>query len=226
MEEIKDILLIDSNDYALCRNLAKRLAEHKVEYEIRNLQVGDFVWQTKPQIIFERKTLGDFCGSMINNHLQTQVFEMQKITPYNYVIIVGNFKEFFFNPELKRRFTTYQFLGSMASLAVHGTRFLFVDNNSQMVYVMKKILEKFKKRDEAIVMQEDLVFKQKEVSLFEKVLSLVPNISTEKSAMIFEKYKDLKSLEEALNNNSFEVSGIGEKTTNNIKAFLKEIKGK
>ena len=218
-------LIVDSNDYALCRGLSKRLTEKDVEYEVRHLKTGDFRWETDPPILFERKTIKDFMQSLFNHHIHTQLINMQEVTPYNYIIIVGNLREFLLNPEVKRRYNIKQYMGGVCSLAVHGAKFMFCENNSQMVYLMKKTLEKFEKKDRPILLEKDMIYKAKDVSPYTKILMLIPMISSEKSFLIETKYPSYIKLKEALNKGPLEVDGVGKVIEQNIRDFIKEIDG-
>jgi ERCC4-type nuclease len=218
-------LIVDSNDYVMCKGLAKRLSEKEVEFEVRNLNIGDFMWETDPPIIFERKTIKDFMQGLFNHHVHTQLIDMQKVTPYNYIIIVGNLKEFLFNPDVKRRYNIKQYMGGICSLSVHGARFLFCENNSQMVYFMVKMLEKFEKKDRSIILEQDMTYKSKSIGPYTKILMLIPMISSEKSFVIESKYPTFRELKEALNKGPLEVDGVGKVIEENIRNFIKEIDG-
>ncbi len=218
-------LIVDSNDYSQCRGLAKRLSEKDIEYEVRSLKAGDFKWETDPPILFERKTIKDFMQSLFNHHVHTQLIKMQEVTPYNYIIVVGNLKEFLFNPEVKRRYNIKQYMGGICSLAVHGAKFMFCENNSQMVYLMKKTLEKYEKKDRPILLEKDMVYKSKDVSPYTKTLMLIPMISSEKSFLIETKYPSFTKLREALDEGPMEVDGVGKVIEENIRNFIKELDG-
>lgn len=82
--------------------------------EVR-LPVGDFKYKN---VIFERKTIGDFVKSIQKKHLFNQAVRMRKNFPYCFVLIEGSKYDFIYdeNNYGKRKFSEKQFNGSIASL--------------------------------------------------------------------------------------------------------------
>ena len=218
-------LVIDSNDFIKVRNIERTIKKFDIEYEVRSLEWGDYLLEVDNQkILFERKTIGDFIGSMQGNHLKTQLHGMQSITPYNFVLVVGNFRDLLFNPEYKRLGYSFQsLLGAQASLALSGARFLFCDNHSQMFALMKKFGEKFSDRNNGFVLQNDLVIKAQELTNFTKLLMCIKGISYDRAVLIETKYKSISDLKKAIEEDSFIIFGIGDKLKENIRAFINEV---
>jgi ERCC4-type nuclease len=208
-------MLVDSNDFAMggFTHLLK-------DYKVVPLEAGDFVFETTPKLIFERKTIGDFMQSLPTHHIHTQLTKMQAITPYNYIVIVGNINKFFIESEF---YDKKQFIGGLASLSLHGAKFLFVDNNEQLFDLMYSMNAKFPERNEPILFEQDMSFKKREVSNITKVLMCIEGIGVEKAELIADSYGSLSSIQLAIDENQFMCQGIGPKTIEKIKSFLGEI---
>jgi len=95
---------------------------------------GDYVWN---DVVVERKTIDDFCGSIIDGRLKNQVEKMRQKFPFIYVVVVGNIGD--------RTSEIHEncILGMLASLAVKGVQFLMVDNERQFCYLVKRIFERY-----------------------------------------------------------------------------------
>jgi ERCC4-type nuclease len=196
--------------------------QHLIEgYTVKPLDCGDFLFELNGgHLIFERKTIGDFMQSLTSHHIHTQLIKMQSVSPYNYIIIVGNINKFFIESEF---YTKKQFLGGIANLSLHGAKILFVDNNEQMFELMYCMAEKFALKDRPILIEQDIVFKKREVSSLVKVLMNIETIGVEKAELIAKQYSSLETISLAIEENSFYVNSIGPKSVEKIKKFLDEV---
>ena len=190
-------MIVDSNDFVM-----GDFKHHLIEgYSVKPLDCGDFLFELNGgPLIFERKTVGDFMQSLNSHHIHTQLMKMQSLTPYNYIIIVGNVNKFFIESEF---YTKKQFLGGIANLSLHGAKILFVDNNEQMFDLMYCMAEKFALKDKPILIEQDIVFKKREVSSLVKVLMNIETIGVEKAELIAAKYNSLESISLAIEENCF-----------------------
>jgi ERCC4-type nuclease len=219
-------LIIDSNDFKSVRGIERHLKTNELEYEVRPLDTGDYMWETEPKIIIERKTMGDLIGSIRDNHVQSQLLRMKAVTPYNYIIIVGHFNEVLFNPELIRLgYNLKMILSAEATLSIAGAKLLFCENHSQMFAIIKKMLQKFEKKDEPILLQDDLGFKIKELGAYGRLLTCIPSIAVETAIKIKSIYPTLPSLMKALENKTLLVDGVGNIKLKKIEDFINEING-
>lgn len=105
-----------------------------VECVIQRLKVGDYITD---KVCIERKTIDDFCGSILDGRIEHQVEEMKKNFKYNFVLISGRVSD------RTSKIDEHCVLGKITSLIVkHGVNVICVDNDEQMAYVIKSILEK------------------------------------------------------------------------------------
>jgi ERCC4-type nuclease len=99
------------------------------------LEEGDY---KQGNVCIERKEISDFCNSIIDKRIETQIERMKKKYKYNYIIIVGHIKDR--NSEIHENCI----LGKIASLIIkHNVNVLMVDNEWQFLYLMKRIFEKY-----------------------------------------------------------------------------------
>ena len=105
-----------------------------IEFERKRLKTGDYVCGN---ICVERKEINDFCASIIDGRLESQVKKMKRDFKYNYIIVVGRVKD------RTSEINENCILGKMTSLIVkHDMKLLFVDDEFQFCYVLKSLIEK------------------------------------------------------------------------------------
>ena len=104
--------------------------------ERKRLKVGDFIY--KPlSICIERKEINDFCGSIIDGRLKSQIEKMKANYKNNYVIIVGNMKD------RTSEINTNCLLGKMVSLIIKDEmKLLYCNDEFELLYIIKSIIKK------------------------------------------------------------------------------------
>lgn len=131
-------LIVDTHEPDKIFNL---LIKNGIKFKKETLPIGDFV---KDGVCIERKSMSDFIGSVRTRHLQKQVMQMETNFDKSFIIISGNLKDVYFsNPHLKGWTINHQ-MGALASLAVRypKTKILQVDNDTQLVNLMSRIMIK------------------------------------------------------------------------------------
>jgi ERCC4-type nuclease len=130
--------------------LHEEFEELGVEYEVKRLEVGDFVFDIKDidykyrfitgdKLIFERKTIDDFCSSIMDERLEEQACRM-----YNgdgvidsFIIVEGHIED------RTSSINEHCILGMVGSLLMrYGINVVFLDNKRQMAFLIKNIIEK------------------------------------------------------------------------------------
>ena len=105
-----------------------------MEWERKRMITGDYV---VGNVVVERKTIDDLCGSIVDGRLGKQVERMKRDFKFVYVLISGRIGDK--NSEVHENCI----LGKMVSMVVKdGVRVLCMDSDEQMVYVMKRIFER------------------------------------------------------------------------------------
>jgi len=209
-------LIIDSNDAAMAPIILKKIQKEEIEYEIKSLDCGDYIWDTDPQIIIERKTPSDFCSSLKNHHIHSQAVRMSKKSKYNYIIVVGETRSLHFD----KRHSMNMFLGGEATLGIMGAKILYCNSNTEFIKLIIKLKEKFEKRDKSKLLQEDFVFKHRKADKLIKLCMTVPLISIEKASRIRKMYPTLCDLIGALNKDTFKVNGLGKTSIKHLKTVF------
>jgi len=105
-----------------------------IEFERKRLKTGDYVLG---ECCVERKEINDFCSSIIDGRLESQVEKMKRDFKYSYIIVVGRVKD--------RTSDIHEncILGKMVSLIIkHDMKLLFADDEFQFCYLMKRIFER------------------------------------------------------------------------------------
>lgn len=100
----------------------------------RRLKVGDYV---SGDACIERKEINDFCASIIDGRLSSQLVNMKKKFARNYVIVIGGLWS------RSSKIHVNCILGKMASVVVkYEVPILMVDNDTEAVYLMRRLFER------------------------------------------------------------------------------------
>lgn len=105
-----------------------------IEFERKRLKTGDYIFEN---VCIERKELNDFCSSIIDGRLTSQIEKMKKDFEYIYILVSGHIKD--------RTSDIHEncILGKMASILVkHKVPIITLDDEFQLIYIMKRIFER------------------------------------------------------------------------------------
>ncbi len=105
-----------------------------MEYERKRMVTGDYV---EGDVVIERKTIDDMCGSIVDGRMKRQVERMKESFKLCYVLVSGRIGD--------RKSEVHEncILGKMASLLVRdGVPVICVDDDAQLAYLMKRIFER------------------------------------------------------------------------------------
>lgn len=110
-----------------------------IEFIKTRLSEGDYVFQ---DIGIERKTIDDFCSSILDGRIDSQIPRMKEKYNKVIVIVVGNIKD--------RKVDIHEncVLGMLSKLVVNfDVNVLFVDDEFQFLYLIKRIAERKNEND-------------------------------------------------------------------------------
>lgn len=100
----------------------------------KRLLTGDYILG---DICIERKTIDDFCSSIMDGRLDRQMENMKRDFKHYYILISGSIDK------RTSAIGSNCILGKMASILVkHQVPILMVDNDRQLMYAMRKIFER------------------------------------------------------------------------------------
>ena len=130
-EKEKLTILVDDREGV---DLVTPLTKLGVECMITRLSCGDYVCG---DVVIERKTISDFCLSIIDGRLINQVEKMKEAFKHKYILISGKITEK--ESEINEKCV----LGKIVSLVIkHKINVLLFDNDNQVSWVIKRIFER------------------------------------------------------------------------------------
>lgn len=192
-------------------------AEKGFTYEKTFLDVGDI---TCGNIVIERKTAGDFIGSIMDGRLKEQSAKMSLNYKFKYIIIEGN--PFRTESEIH----THAIIGKMTSLAVkHQIHILTVENPSQLVYMCWSLINKHIMGGTFNPAEHNVLrYKVKDEEFLSSCLYQISNLGIEKAKTISEMFNN--SFTEFMNNVTKEklkmIDGVGDKLSERIISLFKK----
>ena len=189
--------------------------------EVTALDVGDYLYNDI--VAFERKS-DDFCDF---DHMFVQVDELINTYPFPFLVVDKKLDEIVMNANKTfHRNMLPLILGAVASLSVRGCPPLFFGNQTLMLTTMEKIAEKCldgKDRTAKRMLRVRSLDQRENVAL--NVLRAF-GVGSGRAEDIAKRYDgDVKKILEIIttNTNEFkEVSGVGDKTIEQIKESLKK----
>lgn len=185
------------------------------------LDVGDYVVRVNEDedpIVFERKTISDFIGSMKNRRLETQVNEMyKKHDPENsFVLVEGDMQDYDFMPHSE--FSSKSARGFVASLSGRWQCVpLFCSEKVHLVDMVVRVSRKCIEETDRILRDPDSTPTTADPSFYDKMLIQLDSIGRKTKEEI---QKDFDSPQDFIQNadqdSLEEVKGIGSKTAESI----------
>ena len=130
MEPIK--ILMDDREPSSQMELAEIVGG--IDFDRQRLKVGDYIHNN---ICIERKEINDFCASIMDGRLKSQIKKMKATYKHNFVIIIGHISD--------RTSQIHEncILGKITSLILYDkANILFCDNEFQFLYLMKSLFTK------------------------------------------------------------------------------------
>lgn len=97
------------------------------------MEIGDYVYEN---LVFERKTMGDFVSSICDGRLKEQR-EKMKVYEERIVILIGRFDPLMYNIH------KHCMLGMMISLQMRGIKVVCCDNEEEGVWCMRNCIERY-----------------------------------------------------------------------------------
>lgn len=141
MIELQQPLLVDSREPEL---IFKLFEELKIPTKLETLTVGDV--QYKETLIFERKEISDFYGSMLSGRLSEQLLALASV-PMPFLVIVGSMKQW--KEKLALHDIKFQpneelCYGQISSTILrYGIQVLWLPDDETYCTIVAKICQKF-----------------------------------------------------------------------------------
>lgn len=165
------MLLVDSREQEMVTRVVNRAKKEKVEYEVLELESGDYCWTAddsiEVDICIERKKVGDLILSKRNGRLDNQLKRMNAQFPFSYLFIVGKFENIYLSDRYIKGWTAEHTKGLKASISAKYpfVHIIEVPNDSQcidLIFMFKdKFIEHKEVRESSSV---DMKFKKKRIN--------------------------------------------------------------
>lgn len=201
-------------------NVVKELLENNVDLKLEKIEVGDFVLSSR--VAVEYKTTFDFVDSIIDGRLLQQV-KLMKQSFERPVVIVEGIEDLY----SLRKVHPNAIQGMLATIAVsYGIPMLFTKNFRETSSILRIIA----KREQDETSKDFTLHAEKRIATLkeqqEYVVSSLPGIGAALAKPLLEKFKTIKRLVNASEEQLKKVDLIGEKKAKAIKdVFEKEYEG-
>ena len=134
------LIEIDDREPKVMLDLVRMEFRGKKDVHVRRkrLLIGDYECG---DCVIERKTIDDFCGSVMDGRFKRQV-ENMKDFKYKFVLVSGHIKD------RKSEIHENCILGKIISMVLkHGVNVLMLDDDIQMAYVIRRIFERVEENE-------------------------------------------------------------------------------
>lgn len=191
------------------------------------LEVGDYVVRVNEDedpIVFERKTISDFIGSMKNRRLETQVNEMYKeFDPENsFVLIEGDMQDYDFMPHSE--FSSQSARGFVASLSGRWQCVpLFCSDQVHLADMVVRVARKCVEETDRILRDPDSTPTTADPTFYDKMLIQLDGVGRQTKEEIQKQFETPEEfIEDADVDNLQDVKGVGSKTAESILSQIEE----
>ena len=201
-----------------------QLEKMKVPVEYRILNIGDYLISN--QLCVERKSVGDYVGSLISGRLNNQLNRMSYHYPWSLLIVEGFIDEVLWFRKLNRRVYLSSLAGSIVKRAPDGAQgFISLVSVSTpydtalLLYYLHKKIEKNEVRLPRVNVPK------KRVSLEIRklnVLCSLPGLGELKAQRLLERFGSIDRVVNASISELASVKGISEKMAREIWRVLHE----
>jgi ERCC4-type nuclease len=165
------MLLIDAREQDMVARVIKRAQAEKVEYEVQELDCGDYIWtqcdSLESPICIERKKVGDLIQSKRNGRLDNQLKRMNAQFPFSYLFVVGKFENIYLSDRYIKGWTAEHTKGLKASISAKYpfVHMVEVPNDTQLIDLIFLFKDKFEQHKELReASQIELKFTKKKVT--------------------------------------------------------------
>lgn len=208
----EDILRVDVHEGVMFNLLKKQ-----IDYRVETLPIGDYVFGN---VCIERKSMPDFVSSVRSGHLQKQLIQMGENFKFNYLLLIGSYKELG-ESQYINNWTTNHHYGMIARInASYVPKIVQVENNSQAALIIPKLIEKtLDGKIPSIVDTELMKSRMTTDDIKLKMICSLPNIGIDRGR----KLRNVIDVKIVRNDGSeltedilHGISGFGEKLSNTI----------
>jgi len=196
----------------------EELEELGVKCDVRHLPLADYL--ISKDIAIERKTVGDFVGSMINKRLVNQLTDMKQNFKKPILLIEGIDEDDLYKPSSHPRINENAVRGMLLSIAVDFRIPLIFTRNAEdtakFIYLLLKRQDKPSKEYSLKITRKAHTLAEQQQILVESFPGVGPNLAKS----ILKHFKTIKKLTEADIKEITKVPKVGKKKAETIKKIL------
>jgi len=192
-----------------------KVLREKCEIELKQLPVGDYL--VSDRVCVERKSMGDFLQSIVDQRLMTQAAEMRRNFQIPVILLEGVDELY-----AQRNIHPNAIRGVMASLAVNFDIPIIPtedeEDTAQMIIALAKREQEDNRRSVGLRGgKKPELLKEKQRYIVESL----PNVSAVLADRLLKKFGSVESVVNATQTKLKEVEGIGEKKAADIRKVVK-----
>jgi len=194
-------------------DVVKKLVDLGVELKIEMLKTGDYVLSDR--CIAERKTVSDFCSSIIDGRLFTQIETLRDSYEKPFVLVEGQ------TLYGSRNILPQAILGALATILVdYGVPVIRTESGEETALLLASIArrEQMEKKREPRVRVKHKLATVKEAQEF--VVAGLPNVDAVRARRLLEKFETVERVFTKNEEELGEVPGIGKKIARRIREVL------
>lgn len=210
-------------DHRESKDIVKELIKEEMEVEKRQLEVADFIIQTKnldgkiQNVGIERKTTQDLLNSIIDKRLISQLMILKENFDVPLLVIEGDE-----NIYSLRNFHPNSIRGIISTIAIDFQVPIIYTRNpkdtAKYLSLIAKRLEKPRKPISLIPKKRSLTLKEQQLFLIESLPGIGPTISK----LLLKEFKNIKNLVNATEEELKKVDKIGKVKAKELKKLFEE----
>ena len=208
-------VVIDEREYRA--GLPEMFEDHDDVDEVHTelLETGDII--ACGEIVFERKDVGDFVGSIKNRRLESQVERMYRVfePEKSYVLVEGDMSDFW-----KLNYSQFSPQSACGFVGTLSARWqcvpLFVSNRTNLVDMVTRIARKHVENTTRVVRDPNSSPSKANDDFFARTVLQLDGVGKSKIDPLREEYSTVKGLSQAKRSELKSIDGIGKKTADNI----------
>lgn len=134
---MKPKIVIECDDREPEMQLLVDINDIKIEFDRKRLLVGDYIYK---DLIVERKTIDDFCSSILDKRLEGQIEKMKESGKNCFIFVIGQVKD--------RTVAIHEncVLGKIMSILFkHGIKVMWCETEEEFLWCLNNLCEKYDK---------------------------------------------------------------------------------
>ncbi|MFC1685780.1 ERCC4 domain-containing protein [Nanoarchaeota archaeon] len=194
------------------------LAELETPYEIKHLKLADYI--IGKDIGIERKTIGDFVGSMINKRLVHQLKDLKKNFKKPLLLVEGIAEEDIYKPSSHPKINENAVRGMLTSVALDlEVPMIFTDDSqdtAKYLHLLLRRMNKPQKEFSLTITRKAHSLKERQQIIIEGFPSVGPNLAKN----LLKHFKSINAIMNADIRELTKVPKVGKKKAEIIKRII------